>query len=492
MNQRRRLGIAAVAFWSASLSAVGQSQTRPIVYSVAPLWQPAPGGATINPNALAAMSVTNQASPTPYYSDAHTVTYVPVFATPTPSPATQPMPAPVMTSPAIVTVPTPAVPPANLTPPAVATTPPPATNPPASTIATPVSNPALAGNPPKPPDGPFTDERRFLQSGQNWREYDITPYTSKFYPSDHPEEAVRKWILRETGPEVWHGSSVSALSVSSQRVSVYHNPQVQQRVADVLGRLVWYTPGEFKARVTFMSAKNPSWRENVLPRAREIAVRTPGRQAWFIEHPDADRLLAHIGNNFNGTLLATKDFRVANGREARVEWLNPTSAGRGPSVQNSALRSSDDQVTLDGDGILLLVDPLIDADAATIDVDVKLAQQSRGDSKRVPLDEPGRPKINVSDVNSNQFDAQFQLPPGKLVLFSLGTAPRFNSPKGLFGRERRDETLVLLELAPDTNNTVAGQPVPTTASLSRAPVLRQAAKPKPPAPILNPLPPFQF
>ncbi|MBA3484516.1 MAG: hypothetical protein H0T51_22155, partial [Pirellulales bacterium] len=35
--------------------------------------------------------------------------------------------------------------------------------------------------------------------GQVWREYDITPYTIRVESTEHPEQAIVDWILRETG-----------------------------------------------------------------------------------------------------------------------------------------------------------------------------------------------------------------------------------------------------------------------------------------------------
>ena len=39
--------------------------------------------------------------------------------------------------------------------------------------------------------------------GQVWQQYDISAYTSHVKGTEHPEQAIVEWILRETGTEVW-------------------------------------------------------------------------------------------------------------------------------------------------------------------------------------------------------------------------------------------------------------------------------------------------
>ncbi len=40
-------------------------------------------------------------------------------------------------------------------------------------------------------------------AGQVWREYDITPYTSRITGINDPQQAILDWILKETGTEMW-------------------------------------------------------------------------------------------------------------------------------------------------------------------------------------------------------------------------------------------------------------------------------------------------
>jgi hypothetical protein len=49
-------------------------------------------------------------------------------------------------------------------------------------------------------------------AGQELWRYDISPYTARVTSTNRPEQAVRDWILRETGYEAWHSEPFSALS----------------------------------------------------------------------------------------------------------------------------------------------------------------------------------------------------------------------------------------------------------------------------------------
>ena len=48
--------------------------------------------------------------------------------------------------------------------------------------------------------------------GQIWREYDISPYTSRVTNTERPEQAIVDWILRETGTEVWFSEPLGILT----------------------------------------------------------------------------------------------------------------------------------------------------------------------------------------------------------------------------------------------------------------------------------------
>ena len=67
-------------------------------------------------------------------------------------------------------------------------------------------------------------------AGQEWREYDISPYTLRVTTTNRPEQAIVDWILRETGHEAWHGEPLGTADRQSP-----HAPRVSHARNACLG-----------------------------------------------------------------------------------------------------------------------------------------------------------------------------------------------------------------------------------------------------------------
>lgn len=397
-----------------------------------------------------------------------------IAITPTTAPVAANPPAPPIVP---VSQPNPTVPVAAgpATAPPIATAP--AAAPPAAT-----SPPAAAAN---AKNEPFVDERVFLQGNKAWTEYDISGYTRRFSPADKPEEAIREWILKDTGEPVWHGGEVASLSVSPTKVTVYHTPAVQEQVAKLIGRFVWYMPGEFNARIRVVSARHVHWRKELLPRLQPAIQGEPGREAWFIDRADATLLVAEFDNAWQNQLLADREFRVVNGQTAQAFWpgkkseyirtISVEKSSDGGLSPYSSFRPTVEQTQ---DGVEVSFSPLIARDAATIEVDLKIKARKLSAAREVRLDAPGRPKVDVPEVATADFKARLLLPPGKLILCSLGLVPSIQNHRGLFGRDRPEELLLLLEIRPSQANTVAGQSVRPVVQPEPTPATRTASKPR--------------
>ena len=108
--------------------------------------------------------------------------------------------------------------------------------------------------------------------GQVWQQYDISVYTSKIQGVANPEQAIIDWILRETGTEVWFTQPLGLLSADHNTLSVYHTPEMQRIVADVVGRFIHGTQDPHVLGVRLVAVNSPNWRTNFLHRLRPIAV----------------------------------------------------------------------------------------------------------------------------------------------------------------------------------------------------------------------------
>ena len=126
--------------------------------------------------------------------------------------------------------------------------------------------------------------------GQVWREYDITPYTTRITTTNRPEQTIVDWILRETGYETWHSDPVGLLSANRNTLRVYHTPEIQAVVADIVDRFVNTQADAYAFSLRVATVGNPNWRAKALPMMTPIPVQSPGIQGWLLAKEDAQLL----------------------------------------------------------------------------------------------------------------------------------------------------------------------------------------------------------
>ena len=108
-------------------------------------------------------------------------------------------------------------------------------------------------------------------AGQVWREYDISSYTARVTTTKRPEQAIIDWILRDTGYEAWHTDPLSILSAGNRTLRVYHTPEMQKRVADVVERFTNSEAATYTFSMRVVTLDSPNWRtlaQRLLRRAR--------------------------------------------------------------------------------------------------------------------------------------------------------------------------------------------------------------------------------
>jgi hypothetical protein len=483
--------------------------SRGQTYSVAPAWQPiGPARAVASPQGVVTHSPVNVANPSPYsgvapiyQSGGMMTTFLP--QTVASSVASIPMPAATISTgrqtivpdqmmtpmvqtsnglvagtPGVVTpIPAPAVdqqfpmvapsqatvsvvPPTTsvfptMTPPyapvatpapQVAQTPMP-TNPPANPI-----NP-LPATPAVPASQPLADPNVFVSGGQEWMDIDLTPYTRDFPEGSGAERSVREWIVRKFDPSTWTGNQVSSLVVTPSHVKVYHTPAVQKSVCDLLVRFLYYKPGTFQSQVRVVATRDTRWLnkyQSVLLPAGQNG--TNGR-LWLVRGEDARDMITDLGGGTSGSLLANPDAVVVNGQHVTVDWS--PRAGQKADPNNSGKPSQD--------GVLVTFSPLIDVDAATVELDLSAAVRRTVEAR-------SGWGINRSEYRPDVFEENVRdlvkIPPGQVVLASLGRVPDFDGGRNIWGRERTADILVFIVCQPSPGNMVSGRPVDVTQSFA--------------------------
>jgi hypothetical protein len=140
-------------------------------------------------------------------------------------------------------------------------------------------------------------------SGQVWREYDISPYTSRITNTDNPQQAVIDWILKETGVEMWFNHPLGILSATRNQLYVYHTPEVQETVHRLVDRFV-YTRGQVQAvDLTLMTIDNPNWRASAYTKLQPIEAQSLGVEAFIMSKENAAVLIHQLTRRGDAKLI---------------------------------------------------------------------------------------------------------------------------------------------------------------------------------------------
>jgi hypothetical protein len=264
--------------------------------------------------------------------------------------------------------------------------------------------------------------------GQVWQQYDISVYTSKVEGIENPEQAIIDWILRETGTEVWFTQPLGLLSADKNILSVYHTPEMQRIVADVVGRFVNGTQDPHVLALRVVAVDNPNWRSNFLQRMRPITVQSPGIDAWLLSKEDAALLLAELRRRADFREHSAPSLVFYNGQTQTIEQLRPKHYVRSyrPRTQETAWAGYDVDRGQIQEGFSLQVSPLLSQDERTIDAVLKCQIDQVEKLVSVGVDLPGfnnqvqRAEIQVPQLVSWRLHERFRWPTSHVLLLSCG------------------------------------------------------------------------
>jgi hypothetical protein len=293
--------------------------------------------------------------------------------------------------------------------------------------------------------------------GQVWREYDISTYTARVTTTKRPEQALVDWILRETGYEVWHSDPLGILSASPRSLRVYHTPQMQAVVADIVDRFVSSEAESRTFSLRIVTIDNPNWRGTAHRTLRPIPAQTPGVCAWLLPKEDAAVLL--------GTLQKRSDYRehssphllVNNGQSTVVSALRGRSFIRDVNPRPEAWQGYDNLPGQVDEGFSLEFSPLLTTDRRSVDAVLKCQIDQVEKLVPVMLEVPTqasprqRARVEVPQMSYFRFSERFRWPTDQVLLLGLG--------------------IVALPVPVDSTPTLAGLPLPLPSSPPRADLL---------------------
>ncbi|TWT72822.1 hypothetical protein Pla123a_41220 [Posidoniimonas polymericola] len=272
--------------------------------------------------------------------------------------------------------------------------------------------------------------------GQVMREYDIRPYTLKVANTPHPEQTIVDWILRETGYETWHSDPLGILNATRDTLRVYHTPETQGVVADIVDRFV-NTQSESKAfALRIATVRSPGWRARAMPLMTAIPVQSPGMQGWILPKENAALLMADLVRRTDYREHSSSGQLVLNGRSAIMSTMRPRQYIKGiVRTQNTWPGFQPETGTLE-EGASMEFSPLLSFDGATADAIVKIRINQVEKMQQVQLDiptqmaGPQRMEIEVPQLTSATIHERFRWPSDQVLLLSLGVVAPPTPDKG--------------------------------------------------------------
>lgn len=269
--------------------------------------------------------------------------------------------------------------------------------------------------------------------GQIWREYDITPYTSRVEGTEKPEQAIVDWILRETGPEVWFGEPFGILNADKSTLRVYHIPDMQQLVSGIVDRFVTSEADAQVLGLRLATVGSPNWRTRAYTWLRPVEVKTPGVEAWLLSKENAVLLIAELSKRVDYRELNSPNLVIQNGQSQTVSRMRPKSYVKGVRPRDTVVAGYDSEMGQIDEGVSLQVSPLFALDGRSVDALIKCHIDQVERLVPVSIDLPGfggqwqRAQIQVPQVASWRLHERFRWPTDQVLLLSCGVVAAPNS-----------------------------------------------------------------
>ena len=295
------------------------------------------------------------------------------------------------------------------------------------------------------------------EHGQVWREYDISPYTLRVTSTSRPELAVIDWILRETGYEAWHSEPLGVLSATPRTLRVYHTPQMQAVVADLVDRFVRSEAATTSFALRVVTVETPGWRSKLHRMIRPVTVQTPGVGAWLLQREDAAVVMAELRRRADFREHSSPHLLVNNGQATVVSGLRSRPYVRDVLLRPDVWPGYEAELGQVEEGFVLDFSPLLSLDGGMIDATIKCNVDQVEKMIPVALDVPTqaaprqRTQVEVPQMTQFRLHERFRWPADQVLLVSLGMVP--------------------LPVPVDGKPTVAGLPIPLANSPPRAEML---------------------
>ena len=315
--------------------------------------------------------------------------------------------------------------------------------------------------------------------GEIWREYDISSYTLRVQSSSQPEQLIIDWILRETGYEAWHSTPVGLLSADNRTLRVYHTPQMQAVVAEIVDRFVNQAAENHGFGLRIITIRNPNWRARALPLMKSLPVQSSGVQGWMLAKEDAALLMSELKRRTDYREHNPPHQMVKNGQSLVVSTMRPRPYTKGIIRTQQTWPGYQPELGQLDEGFSLEFSPLLAMDTRTVDAVIKLRLAQVEKMLPVKLEVPNniapnqRAECQVPQMTQIQLHERFRWPTDQVLLLSMGVVatPGPQKPNLLTdalqistGAPRADALLFVESKGPVAATPVGGIPAAATAA----------------------------
>jgi hypothetical protein len=321
--------------------------------------------------------------------------------------------------------------------------------------AAPASVPETAARPLVPM--PATSGGLPNDAGQVWREYDISSYTARVTSTKRPEQAVIDWILRETGYEAWHTEPLGILSAGRNTLRVYHTPEMQRLVADIVDRFTSSEAATYTFSMRVVTLDSPNWRTASQRLLHAVPVQTPGINAWLLPKENAAILIGELRRRNDYREHSSPYLMVNNGQSTVVSAMRARPFVRDVISRPETLAGFEASPGQVDEGFAIDFSPLLSSDRRMVDATIKCDIDQIEKMLSVMVDTPTqasprqRAKIESPQMSHYRLHERFRWPVDQVLVVGAG--------------------MVALPIPVDGAPLVRGMPLPIGNSPARADLL---------------------
>ena len=261
-------------------------------------------------------------------------------------------------------------------------------------------------------------------AGQVWKEYDIRPYVDRMQGIANPEQTIIDWVLRETGTKAWFGRPVGIMNADATTLRVYHTPQQQAIVGNVVERFVRADHQHVGISVHLVTIGSPNWRTQALKLMQPITTQTPGLDAWLLTRENAAVLASQIRSRVDYREHNSDDMTILSGQSHTLMRRIPKSFSK--SIVATPTAAPGYQIVRGEvkEGFDMTISPLVSLDGQQMEavIDCRVDQMEKLSSINVEVPPPARglAQVDIPQITSWRLHERFHWPMDQVLLVSRG------------------------------------------------------------------------